>query len=268
MGTRTSYEPGVFSWVDLATTDVDGAKAFYGGLFGWSYDDQPIPEGGSYAMCRLDGSDVAGLGSMPAAQREMDIPPHWNNYVTVASADEAARRAEELGGQVLAPAFDVMDVGRMAVIADPTGAPLSVWQPRTHPGAGLVNEPGAFTWNELSTHDVDAAKSFLEPLFGWRVEEIDTQGGPRYWTIGHDSAAAGRNGGVRELAPEQREAGVPPHWMPYFVVESADDASRHAGELGGSTPFGPIDLPMGARIAVLTDPQGAWFAIFEGETDG
>ena len=267
MGKRTSYEPGTFSWVDLATTDQEGAKAFYSGLFGWHTEDSPIPGGGAYTMCSLDGVDVAGIGPLPEQQREMGVPPHWNNYVTVESADATADRVQELGGQVLAPAFDVMDAGRMAVLADPTGAPLSVWEPRDHIGAGLVNAPGTLTWNDLATTDVGAASSFFSDLFGWTFEELDTGGGPAYWVIGHSGATSGRNGGARELAPDQANAEIPPHWMPYFAVESADATAERAQELGGGLAFGPMDLPSGARIASLHDPQNAFFAIFAGEFD-
>lgn len=266
MGTRDSYEPGTFSWVDLATSDPQGAKAFYGGLFGWEYEDAEVPDGGTYTMCRLAGADVAGIGPLPQEQASMGIPPHWNSYVTVTDADASAARARELGGAVLAGPFDVLEAGRMAVLADPTNAPISIWQPAGHIGAGRVNEPGALTWNELSTSDVRAAARFYEELFGWRVEELDTGGGPRYWSIRHDGAAAERNGGMRELAPEQLEAGIPPHWMPYFVADSAAAAGARAQELGGGLAFGPMTIPTGT-FAVLHDPQRAFFAVFEGQTD-
>lgn len=269
MGKRTGYEPGTFSWVELATTDPDGAKQFYAALFGWQADDQPIPEGaggGTYTLLHLDGDAVAALALQPPQQRDAGVPPYWFNYVTVASADESAARAKDLGGAVHAGPFDVMTAGRMAVIADPQGAMLGVWQAGDSIGAERVNDPGCLTSNELSTTDVEAATAFYGGLFGWRINEIDTGGGPRYWLIHHDGAARGLNGGVRELAPQQREAGIPPHWMPYFTVGSADGAIATATERGGTLHAGPMDIPAG-RIAVLSDPQGAFFAIFEGEVD-
>ena len=192
------------------------------------------------------------------------MPPNWFNYVTVADADAAAARARELGGAVHAGPFDVMENGRMAVIADPTGAMFGVWQPRDTIGATLVNDPGCLTMNELSTNDVPRAIEFYEGLFGWKVEKLDTQGGPPYWSIRHAGAAGGPNGGMRELAPEQE--GVPPHWMPYITAGSADDTIASARDAGGSLVFGPLEIPAG-RFAVLHDPQGAFFAIFEGEVD-
>ena len=269
MGKRTRYEPGTFSWVELATTDPDAAKRFYGTLFGWGAEDNPIPEdagGGVYTMLKLGGESVAALYEQMKDQREAGIPPNWFSYVTVADADDAAARAKELGGAVHAGPFDVMTQGRMAVIEDPTGAVFGVWQARDSIGATLVNDPGCLTMNELSTNDVPAATSFYEGLFGWKIEELDTGGGPRYWSIGHEGAARGLNGGMRELAPEQASAGIPPHWMPYFTVESADGSVATAKDGGGSLVFGPLDIPSG-RFAVLHDPQGAFFAIFEGEVD-
>lgn len=264
MGKRTSYEPGTFSWVELSTTDPEAAKAFYGGLFGWEAEDLPIPDGGTYSMMKLGGETVAAIQRKPKQQDA--LPPYWFSYLTVASADDSAAAAKGAGGQVHMEPFDVMEAGRMTVIMDPTGAAFGIWEPRDHIGATLVNDPGCLTWNELSTNDVAKATEFYEQVFGWKLEPIDTGGGPPYWAIGHDGGAQGRNGGMRELAPEQAEAGVPPHWMPYFAVPSTDDTIAKAGASGGGAMFGPMDLPTG-RIAVLRDPQGAVFAVFEGETD-
>jgi predicted enzyme related to lactoylglutathione lyase len=269
MGKRTSYAPGTFSWVELATTDPDGAKQFYGALFGWEAEDNPIPEeagGGVYTMLGLRGETVAALYEQRQDQREAGIPPNWFSYVTVADADAAADRARELGGAVHAGPFDVMTQGRMAVVADPTGAMFGVWQARDSIGATLVNDPGCLTMNELSTNDVPVATTFYEGLFGWKVEELDTGDGPPYWAVRHEGAAGGLNGGMRELAPEQVDAGIPPHWMPYFTTESVDGSVATTKDAGGSLVFGPLAIPSG-RFAVLHDPQGAFFALCEGAVD-
>jgi predicted enzyme related to lactoylglutathione lyase len=266
VGKRSKYEPGTFSWADLGTTDPEAAKQFYGGLFGWEAEDMPIPEGGVYSMMSIGGENVAAINTQQQQQRDAGIPPFWFNYVTVASADDAADAVKQAGGGVHAGPFDVMNAGRMAVVADPTSAMFGLWEPGTSIGATLVNDPGCLTWNELATNDVAAAQPFYEQVFGWKIEPVDTGGGPPYWMIGHEGGAAGRNGGIRELAPEQAEAGVPPHWLPYFTVESTDAAVEKVGSSGGQAMFGPIDLPAG-RIAVFTDPQGAAFAVFEGDVD-
>jgi predicted enzyme related to lactoylglutathione lyase len=266
MGRRTSYEPGTFSWVELATTDPDGAKTFYSSLFGWETQDNPLPDGGIYIQGIVAGEAVAGVALMQDQQREAGVPPFWFNYVTVAGADESAARAKELGGGVHAPPFDVMDLGRMAVIADPTGAMFGIWEAKATIGAGRVNDPGCLTWNELATTDTDAARAFYSGLFGWGFEAMPTGAGPPYWVIQHEGAAAGRNGGLRPLAPEQTEAGVPSHWMPYFAVESTDATVERATDAGGRLMFGPMDVPAG-RFAALADPQGAIFGVTSGEFD-
>jgi predicted enzyme related to lactoylglutathione lyase len=257
VGERTQYTPGTFSWTDLTTTDPDGAKAFYAGLFGWQAEDLPVPGGGYYSMQRLDGRSVAAISPQPEAQREAGVPPAWNSYVTVTSADDAAARASELGGTLHAPAFDVMDAGRMAVIQDPQGAFFMVWEPRSNIGAGLVNAPGALCWNELAAAELDAAARFYEQLFGWRTERFE--GGPmRYLTIKNGGAA---NGGMREKQPQE-----PPSWLVYFAVADVEEGIARVGELGGDTVTGPFDMAMGT-IAVVRDPQGAVFALYSGQLE-
>ena len=254
MGTRTEHAAGTFSWVDLATSDVDGAMTFYRELFGWEMDRQDLPGGGVYVMCEIDGDDVAAL----SPQQDGDpSPPHWNNYVTVASADDSAATAQDAGGSLLMEPFDVMTYGRMAVIADPAGAAFSIWEARENIGAQRVNDPGCLTWNELHTSDVDGALSFYGSVFGWGAEEVDTQGGPRYAIVTNGDR---RNGGVMDA-----QEGEPPNWMPYFVVSSRDEAAAKAVELGG-TDLARMEMPQG-KIAALQDPQGATFGIWEGETD-
>ena len=264
MGTRTEYEPGTFCWVNMSATDLDAAKRFYAGLFGWHYDDQPN-NGGTFAMARRHHANVAALYPREEREQAHGPPSHWNNYVSVSDADDTASRAQALGGTVLDEPYDVADAGRTAVLADPTGAVFWVWQPRKHIGAGRVNDAGCFTWNELGTTDVRRAAAFYSGLFGWRFEQVDTGGGPDYWTIGHDGAAMGRNGGMRELTARERAADVHPHWMPYFTVDSAAAAAGKARDTGGSVLHGPA--PAGGTVAVLEEPTGAVFAVFEGEVD-
>jgi predicted enzyme related to lactoylglutathione lyase len=165
MGKRERYERGAFCWVDLATTDPAGAKAFYGELFGWEAEDMPAGEAGTYTMLRLGGDEVCALYEMDAARSEQGIPPYWFSYVSVESADAAASRARELGGAVYGEAFDVLDSGRMALIGDPTGAAVGVWQPLAHIGADRANDPGCFTWNELQSRDPETVAAFYATLF-------------------------------------------------------------------------------------------------------
>jgi predicted enzyme related to lactoylglutathione lyase len=255
MGTRTEYPPGAFSYVELSTNDATGAKSFYGELFGWDYEDNPLPEeagGGVYTLCKVQGDTAAAIFESDGA-----LPPHWNNYVTVESAEAAQAKAKELGGNVMMETMDVMGLGRMAALADPTGGAFMVWEPLQTIGAERVNDPGCLTWTELHTSDVDAAVEFYTGLFGWNADEMDTGGGPRYIVV---KVGDRSNGGVMGT-----QEGEPPNWVPYFVVEGRDAAADRAVELG-ATEHVRMEMPAG-KFAALQDPQGAAFAIWEGQTD-
>ncbi len=264
MGTRTAYEPGTFCWVDLSTPDVEAAKAFYAGLFGWEIEDRPGPHG-SYSMAHVGGEQVAAFAPQATWESERGIPPHWNNYVSVEDAAATQARAAEAGAELFGEAFDVGDFGRIGVFRDPTGGHLCMWQPGEHVGAGRVNEPGCLTWNELGTPDPAGATEFYAALFGWETEAMDTGGGPSYMIV---KVGERSNGGIREQSAQEREAGLPAAWMPYFVVlDSARAAVEKTAELGGCVLAGPIELPNGGTIAALADPPGAAFGIWEGPLD-
>jgi predicted enzyme related to lactoylglutathione lyase len=260
MGERTSHSPGTFSWVDLATTDAEDAKRAYGELFGWDFDDFPVGDGNVYTMCRLGGKSVCAIALQRDEERSMGIPPHWNNYVTVEDVDARTATAGELGGTVMVEPFDVFDSGRMSVVADPTGAVFNMWEPRNNIGAELVNVPGALTWNEEATKDMERAKDFYVGLFGWRYEDIE--GSPLPYSVVYNGDRS--NGGIRLQG--DMEADIPPNWVPYFAVESVDEALGRAGELGFSTIVPPMTVPAG-RFAGLADAQGAVLCLFEGEFD-
>jgi predicted enzyme related to lactoylglutathione lyase len=148
------YEPGMFCWVELATNDAAAAKSFYASVFGWKINDMPIPDGSVYTMLQVDGHDVGAL------YENKEHPPVWNSYVSVSSADESAQRAQENGATVVAQPFDVMDVGRMAVIADAQGASLCLWQAGKTIGATIRGEFNTLCWNELMTPDIEGAREF------------------------------------------------------------------------------------------------------------
>jgi uncharacterized protein len=255
VGERTEYTPGTFSWVELLTSDAAAAKDFYADLFGWTYDDLPLPDGGTYTMVLNDGKRVAGLHQ---PSEENAGPPAWLSYVTVEDADAAAERANELGATTLAGPFDVMDAGRMAVLQDSQGAVFAVWQPRASIGAELVNDPGSLTMNQLNAADVDTARGFYSSLFGWRLETVAEA--PPFWGIYNGDAL---NGGLMELPPN---GGAPPHWLAYFTTADIDAAAGRIPELGGNVLVSVMSIPSG-RILVASDPQGAVFALFEGDVD-
>jgi hypothetical protein len=257
MGERTSYTPGTFSWTDLSTTDQDGAKAFYSALFGWEANDIPVGEDTTYSMMQVDGKNVAAISPQPEQQRDAGAPPMWNSYVTVESADRALEKAKQLGAEVHAPAFDVMDAGRMGVIQDPQGAYFEVWEPKSNIGASLVNGPGLLSWNELASPDPDASAGFYSELLEWKTEPFE--GMPMTYITVQTKDGHG-NGGIREAMPP----GTPPHWLVYFGTDDIDATLSKARELGATEMVGATDIGVG-KIAVLQDPQGAVFALFAGD---
>jgi predicted enzyme related to lactoylglutathione lyase len=255
MGERTKYAPGTFSWTDLTTTDQEAAKAFYSELFGWQTEDMPAGEGFNYTMCSLDGKSVAAISPQPQQQRDAGAPPAWNSYITVESADETLERAKNLSATVHAPAFDVLDVGRMGVVQDPQGAYFLVWEPKRHIGAELVNGPGLLSWNELATPDVDASASFYGELFGWKPEPFEGSEMPYTMIKTSDGAT---NGGIRNATEQE-----PTYWLVYFGVDDIDATAAKISELGGSTLMEPMDIGAG-KVAIAQDPQGAVFALYAG----
>ncbi|MGH2953641.1 MAG: VOC family protein [Solirubrobacterales bacterium] len=256
MGERTSHTPGTISWADLATTDADGAKAFYGGLFDWELEDLPVPDAPPYTMARIEGKSVAALYQRGA---EVPGPPAWLSYVTVEDADATASRAGELGATTISEPFDVLEAGRMAVLQDPTGAVFAIWQAGSSIGAELVNDPGAMCVNQLNTSDPEAAQTFYADLFGWRFEAVEGGDQP-CWGIYNGERL---NGG---MMPQPPGAGAPSHWLAYFTTTDLDGSVARIEELGGRTVVAPMPIPAG-RIAVAQDPQAATFALFEGRVD-
>jgi predicted enzyme related to lactoylglutathione lyase len=254
MTTKTEYAPGTPSWVDLGTTDTAAAKAFYGPLFGWEFRDETADGQVVYSLASLGGQVVAGLMEQPPGQRDMGVPPVWTSYVSVADCDATTKLAEGAGGAVLAQPMDVMDAGRMSVVADPTGAVIGIWQAKNHIGAAIVNEPGSFTWNELITPDVDTAAAFYNQVFSWKANPVE-MGPMRYTEFKLDDQS------IAGAMPPPME-GIPPNWGVYFAVADCDATVADAKSRGASVMVEPTDIPPG-RFAVLADPQGAFFNVIK-----
>lgn len=248
----STYAPGTPSWVDIGT-DIEGAKAFYGGLFGWTAADaEPVEETGGYGFFFKDGLMVAGYGP-----QQSPGPPFWSTYVSVADADATAQAVERAGGTVILPPMAVMTAGRMGVFQDPQGAFVSVWEPGDHTGAQVVNEPGAFCWNELQARDVDRAAAFYGDVFGWAPNTHAD--GPMPYT---EFELGGKAIGGMMPMPPMVPATVPSYWLVYFAVEDADASVSTAQSLGATVLMAPMTLPVG-RFSVLADPQGATFAVIQ-----
>jgi uncharacterized protein len=273
MPERDGYIPGVPCWVDTSQPDPEAAVKFYGGLFGWEFENVMPPEsGGTYFIARIRGGDVAAIGSPPES-----APPQavWNTYIWVQSADETATKVVDAGGTVLAEPFDVMDAGRMATFADPEGAAFVAWEAKRHKGARIVNEHGSVNFNGLNTRDLAGAKRFYGAVFGWQTLQLG--GGAELWTLpGYGDHLEESRPGLREQtvefgAPAEfldvvaninqlggDQANVPPHWDVTFAVDDADATAQQATELGGTVIVPPFDAPW-VRMTVLADPQGATF---------
>jgi uncharacterized protein len=253
-----TYANGTPSWVDFGSPDLDASARFYGDLFGWTTTEPgPIEETGGYRMFLKEGKQVAGLG--PAQEGQ---PPVWTTYLAVDSADDTAAKVKEAGGAVFVEPFDVMDAGRMAILADPAGAVFGVWQAGSHTGADLVNEPGSLTWNELMTRDLDGATRFYEAVFGLKPAEYPMGDGPPYTLLNvGDRGVAG----VMPMSAEMPDE-MPSHWLAYFAVDDTDSTVAKATANGATVMQEPLDIPTVGRIAVLAGPHGETFAIIKNES--
>jgi predicted enzyme related to lactoylglutathione lyase len=216
-------------------------------LFGWTVNEIPMGEQGTYYIFQKKGKDAAAMYAQ--GDQEKGVPPHWNNYIAVASADAAAEKVKSLGGKVVAGPFDVMDAGRMAFVSDPQGGVFAVWEAKRSIGVGILGEPGTLSWNELLTSDIAGARKFYTALFGWTLKES-----PEYTEahLGKDAV-----GGMMQIRPDMK--GMPTLWWPYFDVADVDASVKKAQEMGGKLHMGPMDIPEVGRFAVLADPQGASF---------
>jgi len=249
MSERDTYETGVPCWVDTQQPDPHAAMDFYGRIFGWEFE-----AGADYFVARLRGRDVAGVGPLPDGDA-----PGWTTYVCTDSADDAAAKARSAGGTVLVEPFDAAPAGRLAIIADPTGAPFGVWQAGERQGAQLVNEPSAWAMSTLGTPDPERAAAFYGELFGWTTESFGDftmfrlpgyVGGEPLQPVSREVVAA--------MAPAP--AGAPPSWSPDFWIADVDAAVAAAAELGGRVIDPPSERPPG-KGAVLADPRGVAFSI-------
>jgi uncharacterized protein len=251
MTTReTPWPQGTPCWIDVVVPDLSAAREFYADLFGWQMQETS-EEAGGYTIATLAGRPAAGLMSTEPGS---DVPPVWTTYLAVDEVDATTARITEGGGQVFLQPMDVMEEGRMAVVADPTGAVFGLWQAGNHKGSEIVNEPGALTWNECMTRDYDEARKFYAGVFGYEYDDVE--GGFKYAVL---KLAGNPVGGIGELGADM-PADIPPHWMTYFSVADPDDTIRRATEKGAQVRLPAQDTPYG-RMAVLQGPQNEVFAV-------
>jgi predicted enzyme related to lactoylglutathione lyase len=248
---------GLFCWHELGTRDAAGAKKFYGELLGWNMSDQPMGDMGTYTLLRLGETDVGGLYEMAGPMFE-NVPPHWLGYVRVTSADDTANRCEKLGGAIVMAPMDVPDVGRVAVLKEPTGAHFAIFQPGSHRGDSFEpNAVGGFCWDELITRDTEAAGNFFTSLFGWSTN-VQEMGGQQYTMFMQGDVPAC---GMMQMPEEFGDA--PSHFLSYITVDDCDAKLKQAEGLGAKPCGGPMDVEGVGRFAVITDPTGATVSIIK-----
>jgi uncharacterized protein len=262
MSQRDRYEPGVPCWVDTLQPDPRAAAEFYGDVFGWEFvGPGTMPDGGDYFVARLGDHDVAGVGSMPA--QGGPASPQWTTHVSVRDADETAEKAVAAGGAVLTGPFDAPPAGRMAVISDPTGATLCVWQPGVRQGAQRVNEAGAWSMSALSTPDLAGAKAFYGAVFGWEAEPLRFgEAEVTLWRLPGYVGGEPNQPVPRDVVAvaQHSNGGTEPAWSVDFWVADAEGVAAKTVARGGAVLVPPHETP-GFLQAVLADPNGAPFSV-------
>ena len=252
------HPEGLIGWVDLSTSDVPAAKTFYTELFDWTYTDLPTPMGVDYTQFYRDGLLVAGAGPLPPDVAAAGMPSMWNSYVLVADVDAVMVKVAAAGGTVLMPGMDVMDQGRMAMLADPSGAPIGLWQPKAHQGAEVFNIPGALTWNELQTRGLAAAEPFYTEVFGW-AWEAGPDPGYDIAMLASKSGEDKANAGALTMPPGVPQD-APNFWMVYFAVTDAAVTVASALTLGGKELY-PLMTMGSMTFGGIVDPTGAVFSV-------
>lgn len=250
----SKHEPGTFCWTELATTDQKAATKFYTSLFGWEAQERPIGGGETYTMFFVEGQAVCALYSMMPDQRKEGIPSNWMAYVSVENVDEAVRKVQSAGGHAFAMPFDVMEHGRMSIVKDPVGAVFGLWQPKRFAGAGIQEVPGSVCWRELMTQNQDVAGKFYSTVFGWSITASELHSHYTLLMKGEEGI-----GGMLTIP------GVPNCWITYWIVKDCEDFAQKAAKLGGRIMKEPTKIPNIGTFAILSDPQGAVFAIMQGE---
>ncbi|MFD6415453.1 VOC family protein [Streptomyces sp. NPDC060194] len=255
----TDYVSGAPNWVDLGSGDVPASVEFYGALFGWEFASAG-PEAGGYGMFVRDGRTVAAVGP----HQGEGAKPAWTVYFQTADADATAKSVEEAGGTVRAAPMDIFDQGRMAHFTDPTGAEFAVWQPGGNKGLDAVTDPWTLCWTESFTPDAARSKAFYAGVLGWEYEDMPLPPGAVSDTYTVASPTGGgserAHAGLMQLGPDMLPDGTG-YWQPYFETPDADATVAEATRRGAAVLMGPVDMPGVGRMAMLTDPQGAFFAV-------
>jgi predicted enzyme related to lactoylglutathione lyase len=254
MGNVDRHTPGSFCWIELGTSDQDAAKHFYSSLLGWGATDNPMGTGDFYTTFDLRGRKIGGGYNI--SKLMPGVPSHWMLYVCVEDADAIVAKAKAAGGKIPCETIDVMEYGRMAVLQDPTGAHISIWQPKSHPGFQVEREAASMCWADLMSPDQEKAKNFYHQVFGWELDPGQDNSGYLHIKNGNDYI-----GGIPPA--RHRPPNAPPHWLLYIQVESCDASTGKASDLGAKVMFAPMTMENVGRWSIIADPQGAVFSLFE-----
>lgn len=255
MADTKTFVAGAPVWIDLSTTDPAAARNYYAWLFGWKVEVAPDPAAGGYAMATIGDKTVAGIGGT----QDPHAPAAWMTYIGTHDADGIAKKVEAAGGKVVAPPFPVLAAGRMAVFQDPSGAYISVWEPKEMQGADVMYAPNTFAWAELNSRGFEKAAPFYAKVFGWGEKKSpmgEGQGDYTEFKLNDESIAGGME--MNPMVPQE----VPSYWMVYFAVADVDKAFEKALSSGGHEMLSPQDFP-GGRFAIVSDPQGAAFGLMK-----
>ena len=248
----TPWPDGTPCWVDIAVPDIAQAREFYGPVVGWTFADTG-EEFNHFTICQVEGRAAAGIGAV----MEDGQPSFWTVYFATSDLDATVKQVGEGGGSVLAGPMDIAGNGRLAICADPTGGVFGLWQAVEQIGAEVANQPGSVVWEDGRLTDVAAGREFYAGLFGFTFTPVPGMPLEEYGTFDLDGRPAGGMGGMMG-APE----GTASHWVVYFGVESVDDAVAAAVERGATVLMPAESTPFG-RMAVVTDPFGAPFALHQ-----
>ena len=254
--------PGDFCWLELASPDLDVSKTFYQQLFGWKINSHPMPNGEEYAEIELNGQHFAGAFKINKEMLKQGVPPHWGAYIYTQNVDEATKKAKTLGANIIMEPFDVMTIGRMSKLADPTGAMISLWQPKEHELIQpAVSTPGMFSWLELLTDNMRKAEDFYTQLFNWKASTHDFNGNPYTSFTNKEVSIAG-------MMEKQAEWGsFPNYWGVYFTVANFEETQKKAKTLGAKRVYEPMDIARLGKITMYEDPQGIHFSVIQFASD-
>ena len=247
-----------FCWFELATIGTADALRFYQALFGWTAERVPMGgDMGDYLMLQQSEASVGAMFELTPATGLGHIPPNWSGYVLVQDVDASTKRAEKLGATVMKPPFDVMEMGRMSILSDPTGAMINLWQAKGGGAQASIDyrAPGRVCWCEQQSRDVDAATRFYAELFGWRVQR---KGGDYAQFFSGEAPL----GGFFDLTKQPQLSHVPACWVLYFATDDVDASAQRVKTLGGQIHMPAMDMEGVGRMAVVADPQGAAFVLF------